>query len=1517
MPDSKPEAEAESDEAAEESYVDAFDLSLHHDTSFASIPLAASDLRLEANASVRETTWSNRSGLRPHEELTSPFGISWSSNLCAYIETVETLGTTTTRPTSVNVVDESGRTQRFGTADNMATFFPWPSSLTDKKTYLNKLTRDDDSIVLEKKYGNKLTYRPCDAWFLYSSDRLEPSPTVVRHRYWRLEEVEDRFGVKVLYDYGSNPFSLIPVEIRAVDRLDQKLTIGRSSNGRRVEWIKDAEENITKFHYANRTVSVPDTIYQYPYQELERVEFPGGAEETYTYEVLADPEFETAEPKVTRHLHANLKSIQRDGYARRVFTYGFDRTKKWFDHSLGRNAISVNLDSVPAEVAARARTYVATINKEPQPFATLRVQYGIPRQVTGVSWPAMGIQSAFAKTADTQTTYGPSFSASNGTEVTDAGGKKYTYTFGGTHGEIIDTDSSQIGGTTNVSTQWLIYHTQMTLQYKNPGGAILGSESFEFDPDSGLSLKKTVDFCGNETVWGFEEERPAGPRIALANKPGFLTKWADPSKKTDALGRIEDYAYGNHRMLKRLTDIHGTVTQYTVDDLGRRRDMSVEDAAGNPLLKETYDYDEEAADGLFPGFMVRKTKKAFANLSGKPWEQDLVVEYIHDSRGRVWKERVDPAGEDLVTVHTYDLNNQRVTTLDPKNIETSFDYDGRNRLGSVTYASNSATPTVKSFGYDDNNAKIRETDENGHSTLMERDGLGRVIKSARDLNGDNLIDLDDDIVTQFAYDDVGQLRKEIDPRGFATVSFRDHLHRPQHVFGGVPAASADGTFADLSELAESSRGITRGEFSYSTVKNTGGGLLAPFKPTETVRYHAVSMTYGQADSTLTDSATYDDVYRPVETTSEYKPGFSKTTEFDHGTVNASGRESLVSTVTDSLGKVTLTTRDGLGRETEVIDGFGNADADLVLASTKHYTSTGLVWKAVDPLLRETGTEYDRAGRPVKVFQPDPVTGQVTAGSSVTETVYDDNGNVSAVIDPLGRRTDFDHDLRNRKWRTRQAAVSDSTDPDSPIANVRPTTTVAYDDAGNTIAVTDPRGSTTRTFHDPANRPVKVRTNPQTGNPSADRDSPGTHDITVATSYDKGGLVRSVMDGNGNTTRNSYDNLGRLIGTATDPDSGNPASLPESGFDPAAYRGANPTAILVSYLHDDSGNIIGVTDGEEHQTAFTFDGFSRKTATLWDPGKMLERVESSEYNSFVQTARVDGKGHRTEYGYDELHRLEDVIYRSDTMGTTHPDNRHLDYDKAGKVLAVTYPNDPGSIRAVYSVYDKLDRLTSETSAGITHTHPEYDKAGNRKQTTYGRTGTTLVSTYDALNRLETCEERSDAATPSGRTTVYAYDRGGLVTRKTLPNGNASSTGRDRLGRTLSMVERTSSGAVVSSFDYSQAVGGWPFSHDGAGNVLRCAEHHSMSGVDDRVVVNTYDHANRLDTETITPAGGAAVATDYGYDRADNRVSKTIGATVTDYQFGDGDNGANSNQLGAYGPSGQPVTHSFTYDANGNR
>jgi hypothetical protein len=264
MPDAKPEQEAETEQHNEETYIDAFDLSLHHDTSYIYTPLASSDLVLQATASVRETSWSDRSGLKPHESLTMPFGAAWSSNLCAYVESVETIGDVQTDPISINVVDESGRSQRFAT-NNLVTFFPWPSSRVDKKTWLNTLNGLDtdsdgaiDRLVYTKKYGTTLTYDLSDAWFMYSTDRIDGSNEVKRHRYFRLTEVEDRYGNIVTYDYDADDsnseddrVSLIPQVIQSSQFPGQFISIQRSADCRRIERITDSRANTIDFNYSD------------------------------------------------------------------------------------------------------------------------------------------------------------------------------------------------------------------------------------------------------------------------------------------------------------------------------------------------------------------------------------------------------------------------------------------------------------------------------------------------------------------------------------------------------------------------------------------------------------------------------------------------------------------------------------------------------------------------------------------------------------------------------------------------------------------------------------------------------------------------------------------------------------------------------------------------------------------------------------------------------------------------------------------------------------------------------------------------------------------------------------------------------------------------------------------------------------------------------------------------------------------------------------------------------------------
>jgi RHS repeat-associated protein len=233
---------------------------------------------------------------------------------------------------------------------------------------------------------------------------------------------------------------------------------------------------------------------------------------------------------------------------------------------------------------------------------------------------------------------------------------------------------------------------------------------------------------------------------------------------------------------------------------------------------------------------------------------------------------------------------------------------------------------------------------------------------------------------------------------------------------------------------------------------------------------------------------------------------------------------------------------------------------------------------------------------------------------------------------------------------------------------------------------------------------------------------------------------------------------------------------------------------------------------------------------------------------------------------------------------------------------------------------LNRLKTETSAGVTHSYTEYDKAGNRLKTVYGGTGRALVSTYNPMNLLATCEERDNVSTPSGRTTTYAYDLTGKVTRKTLPNGNRTNTSYDLAGRTWSLQERrATANALVSSFEYS---------YDKSGNVRQCAEISTIGGTKLRTVINSYDRVNRLTQELFDSRNAAHVNTEWrnvyhSYDAANNRTGEITtlsysGTIVSNRTFIYADaavsSSHNSNQLETEWSGGVNTQHA--YDANGN-
>ena len=913
--DSQPQQEGETEIYKEQSYVDAFSLELHHDNSFVHVPLGASDLILEASASVRETTWNHRSGLRPNESLTLPFGVGWTSNLCSYIEIVETMGQSSNDPLTVNVVDEGGRGQRFGTKD-LNLFFPWPSSLVDKKTYLNTLVKNGNDLVLTKKYGNVLTYKKCDAWFMYSTDREDGSNRFRKHTYWRLDKVVDRFGTELKYNYGASQVSLIPEQITSPQRPNQWLTIARSTNCRRVESITDARGNSVTFNYTtNRTIDKPvdpglnGGAQTFTYATLDSVDYADGTSVNYTYETVKD-EPENINGTVTHHFHSNLKTVTDKKGNTHTFNYAFDRSREYFSTSGSRisyNASIANLPDSPQAIFSikqRAENAIKALNEAnfPGVEADYLTQYGVPRCITSIELPDNIGTSHFAKTATTKLRLGPQFTAVSGTDITDAEGNTTHYDFTGVQGKIINRSYAYANNNTSRSNDWMIYYTEMAVHHgARPGvQGHLGTETFEYSPEAGLSLKKLTDFSGNETTWTFDDPIASGAVVPAPDDVTFMTIWADPTVKTDALGRTETYRYSsNYRVMDQVVDIHGTTTTYTVDAMGRRTAKIVEDKDSNKLREETYLFEETT----LPGFRTKSIVEAYSNISGQPWETGLVTEYIpYLDSGMVRDSIVDPGNLALKTTFTYDPNNNRLSVTDPRNNTTNFAYDKLNRLKLTTFpvagTSSGNQATTKQYLYDFNGNKAAEIDEEGNTTYYHRDALNRVTTTVIAMGGGGTLPSANaeglvseankgtpgvnDIVASIAYNAVSSPTHATDPRGFVTRTFYDAIQRPLHVYTHYETGDADeNTGQETGTSVQLSSTRTHTEYSYADSVTIGGTILdanpgssafnaSGFKPTTKTRHHAVRTATGT--ETFTTYQVYDATYRPLEEHAQYRSG---------------------------------------------------------------------------------------------------------------------------------------------------------------------------------------------------------------------------------------------------------------------------------------------------------------------------------------------------------------------------------------------------------------------------------------------------------------------------------------------------------------------------------------------------------------------------------------------------------------------------------------------------------------------
>lgn len=912
------------------------------------------------------------------------------------------------------------------------------------------------------------------------------------------------------------------------------------------------------------------------------------------------------------------------------------------------------------------------------------------------------------------------------------------------------------------------------------------------------------------------------------------------------------------------------------------------------------------------------------------------------------------ASTNLITTYTYTANDELETETDPRGIVTKHVY---NAFGNETQtignfvSGQSATAdrnVTTAYAYDQGTTAGKAglvtslTDPLGRVTTYAYDLLGR--QTSEVLPGDASIPA---LTRSTSYDEFGNVLTESEAwTGVSrtTSHFYDKLNRETRVVD--PTGVVTETDYDAAG---------------NTVETTSGGV------TLIGRYDGL----GNAEELQVESST---------TTQDFDGRGSAIQTIDPTTVTATseydlGGRLVSETIESASGNlVTTYTYDLLGRETSSMtpdgvitttgyDRVGRTLSTTVAGATTSfaYDRAGNQISTTDPDGIVTTTSYDALDRPTVVVANDVANPSLPTEDVTTTTFYDAAGNSLAVRDDDGVTRRSVYNVRG-VVATSIANCTDSgttptTDPPNctgagthdATTNVVTTTAFdgsgaalsvvgaagtgaettfeyAYNAAGRTQAVKDPRGTVTRTLYDSDGRVIATIANctEDESNPAPPSTSwwtcdgstlnDGTWNVTSSRTYDARGNVATETAPNGRVTTFVYDAADRLIeridNDVTDtPDPDEDIST-FYAYDDAGRHSAvrAPTAdrntfVVTRFIYAADGHLAKEIRNCTDQGTTPPDDPAWKTCAGngtqdADTNLVTEYGYDSRGNLVSLTAAdpsaTSGSSAATvitRYALDDQNRLCGVLENA-SVPLASPDpcvspgsgaatqnawTRYL-YDEMGNMVAMvdargntTHYGFDGSGRMI-NMSEPINNADPNAPAVLAVTTTwTYDELGRRvAQSRRGQPSQTLVSwTYDAAGRLI-------SRTAAGQTTTYLYDDSGNRTTATNSSSTITTT-YDRLNRPLTVTVAGDS-AAMTSYTYSLTSPSWT-DPSGAYVATLDAFGREVTLSDPIHGASQFSFAYRADGQLATLAAPNANTTTFGYDDAGVASTKVTAAGQT--------------------------------------
>lgn len=395
----------------------------------------------------------------------------------------------------------------------------------------------------------------------------------------------------------------------------------------------------------------------------------------------------------------------------------------------------------------------------------------------------------------------------------------------------------------------------------------------------------------------------------------------------------------------------------------------------------------------------------------------------------------------------------------------------------------------------------------------------------------------------------------------------------------------------------------------------------------------------------------------------------------------------------------------------------------------------------------------------------------TADTLTSTTQYDDYGNTTQTVDALGATSTYTYDS-TKKWllNSRQqvgtnqyvyTSYTRNTQGDITAMEVRENnasgailkkvTFSGIDAHGNVTSMTITNGTKPLVYtveYDTALKAYPVKQHVQV------KDALGVAStITTEMQYDTAsGRIIASIDGKGNQTDYTYDQLGRVT-SVTHPDD---------------------STINVGY--NDTLNTVTYTDELGRQSRTQWNGLGWKMEEGLFGANGYEARARIGYDSHGRNIwSEDALGNRTYYEHDAWSR---------PLKTINPDLTEsiINYNDALREIVAT----DASGNAMAEFFDKFGRsirveeLTGGTNRSIVSQKSYYPINGALHQQTDAKQESTTYA-YDLLGQLTT------VTNPKGEITQYRYDQAGNHTKTIFADGNEAHKVYDELGRLLENID----------------------------------------------------------------------------------------------------------------------------------